>query len=134
MNTPTKCLDFDIMVHPQVKGFHRFSVLEVNPISHEDLQKRIGTRMPQMSKQLVKFRIDSKATTNRNGKKGICVLCYPSLVGISLPAGRLYFFPEEEILRTEVLEHWQNHKYKYIVPIPKHEQGPSINQKSIASS
>ncbi len=106
-------LDVDILVRI-VKGKRKFAALDailVSYLGEEADPANQAAYQPLFEEQL-------KVTLKHLGKKGSMVVVVPTLMTRPLISeGGTHFITDEEILNTEVLEHWQNHKYKYLVKV-----------------
>jgi hypothetical protein len=110
---PKKCLQINFAAHKNSKSNYEFSVLDAVAVSWFTFETRIkkaGLNGKVMYENCKKF---ANTTSDDKGMEGVLVTVYPAFNDSSPPAfPRL--FGLEEIAATEVNEHWQVHKYKYL--------------------
>ncbi len=96
-----------------VKGKFGFLAMDAELIPWDADERK---SFPNKAECYASCREKLKVTVRRDGKKGVTVAVFPSVISRPLTdEGGAYFIAEEEINKTQVYKYWQNHKYKYLV-------------------
>lgn len=118
---PNKCLQFNLRIHdipPDSKEKYGVSVLDAVSITMEQFSDR-AKRMASLHGEIDaarKIRLAQQLATRKkveNGKKGITIIVCPALIN-QVPIWTNHFISEEDVKKTEIVEHWQQMKWKHI--------------------